>query len=690
MSPFARVANWFGGLLPERWSRRGAEDADASSGPGEGQSRPRGEWQELAPLRTPRHRRPVEVSRVTGFAQGLQAQHRSPGSLAPLGHQVTKAAPQGVATGIARAVTTTVERAAASSGAGTTSSAVDMPLRRPRAEPPHRGPSQSPVSTPATPETPPAPTGGPPAGAPEPASTSSEPAHAPSDQTSAATDPGQRPPSRPTLAGRPPIRVLRATDDEAATAAVARTRAAMPRDLPLRRLGSPSEASAAATSPGARPGGDHEDAPAVAGDAADERRDQQDAGATSERPTVGSSSIVVGADAPPDAIRPDAETARGADGRQEPTGIGEPLRSLPPSARPAGSGQARVGRSVTGRGRREAVSRGLQRWATSPEPAEEAASPGGSGPGSGEAATTSGRPRRRQPAGPPVVAASLPAVHRTVEDPPGPVAPTVGSTPLVERDDPPGPRREPDRDQGPVEAAPVPVRWRDVAPVTGTDTPAPAGSAPGTSGGPAERGGSPRGSPAVMRAARATPTTAGPTPAGPTPGGAGPASPLRSGARTSDDQHRGGDTAGPRGPVQRSNGARASDGRSGEGSRLPLPQLPRILRRLNGSSDQPASAASSDDPAPTPPTPPTNGEAPASAGPPNLPPVHRQAEAPAGDAPAAGGAGDDPAAEEPAGDAETSEGADALFRKLYPRVRDELRWELRVQRERAGMLSDPL
>ncbi|MDX1620634.1 MAG: hypothetical protein R3320_06575 [Nitriliruptorales bacterium] len=33
---------------------------------------------------------------------------------------------------------------------------------------------------------------------------------------------------------------------------------------------------------------------------------------------------------------------------------------------------------------------------------------------------------------------------------------------------------------------------------------------------------------------------------------------------------------------------------------------------------------------------------------------------------------------------------DGLFRELYPRVRDELRWELRVQRERAGLLSDPL
>lgn len=33
---------------------------------------------------------------------------------------------------------------------------------------------------------------------------------------------------------------------------------------------------------------------------------------------------------------------------------------------------------------------------------------------------------------------------------------------------------------------------------------------------------------------------------------------------------------------------------------------------------------------------------------------------------------------------------DALFQVLYPRVRDELRWELRVQRERAGLLADPL
>lgn len=46
-------------------------------------------------------------------------------------------------------------------------------------------------------------------------------------------------------------------------------------------------------------------------------------------------------------------------------------------------------------------------------------------------------------------------------------------------------------------------------------------------------------------------------------------------------------------------------------------------------------------------------------------------------------------------DAEPRAGGEAvdreeLFRELYPRMRDELRWELRVQRERAGLLADPL
>ncbi|WP_157041988.1 hypothetical protein [Nitriliruptor alkaliphilus] len=42
-------------------------------------------------------------------------------------------------------------------------------------------------------------------------------------------------------------------------------------------------------------------------------------------------------------------------------------------------------------------------------------------------------------------------------------------------------------------------------------------------------------------------------------------------------------------------------------------------------------------------------------------------------------------------DAELTDGqVEQVFHELYPRVRDELRWELRVQRERAGLLSDPL
>lgn len=31
-----------------------------------------------------------------------------------------------------------------------------------------------------------------------------------------------------------------------------------------------------------------------------------------------------------------------------------------------------------------------------------------------------------------------------------------------------------------------------------------------------------------------------------------------------------------------------------------------------------------------------------------------------------------------------------LVDRLYPQLRDELRWELRAQRERAGLLADPL
>lgn len=34
--------------------------------------------------------------------------------------------------------------------------------------------------------------------------------------------------------------------------------------------------------------------------------------------------------------------------------------------------------------------------------------------------------------------------------------------------------------------------------------------------------------------------------------------------------------------------------------------------------------------------------------------------------------------------------AGKLFDELYPRMLDEIRWDLRVQRERAGLLGDPL
>jgi hypothetical protein len=47
------------------------------------------------------------------------------------------------------------------------------------------------------------------------------------------------------------------------------------------------------------------------------------------------------------------------------------------------------------------------------------------------------------------------------------------------------------------------------------------------------------------------------------------------------------------------------------------------------------------------------------------------------------------AAPEPAPPAPAPD-AEQLFHQLYPRVRDELRWELLVQRERIGLLSDPL
>src|SRR5690606_23536897 len=94
------------------------------------------------------------------------------------------------------------------------------------------------------------------------------------------------------------------------------------------------------------------------------------------------------------------------------------------------------------------------------------------------------------------------------------------------------------------------------------------------------------------------------------------------------------------------------------------------------------------DPEPSPRAPTAEPQPPLPTSAPALPPIQRavteaDADAPTTPAPAT-------ATTAAPRTVQTEEEINQLFQRLYPRVRDELRWDLRIQRERAGLLADPM
>lgn len=372
--------------------------------------------------------------------------------------------------------------------------------------------------------------------------------------------------------------------------------------------------------------------------------------------------------------------------RQRP-GLGEPLGELPATARRAPDEFGPRPRSaVAATGREAAVAMGMEHLLPASSSETER------GPTEPTHAAAPQLPRRPEPTGPVVAARSLDTrvgPHAVGRQPAGP---------LPRRDTPPAPRAligarapstssgvlagthrasEPDADTATDDAAPstpVPVRWAEATP---GDAPAPGSDhAAGDGGMPADaRGagsappsdGQPSGTRPAVRLARAA-DPSGPSvmpasgPSRPTMhGGPAPRSPEGTGAPGQRD-------AGPAG------------GGSGDGAT----SVAAVARSAQPGGDGVARGV---DASPT-------SQA--------MPPVQR-AVVPVGSLDDVAGEGAD-APDRSGGDedvgelasrvtqhlAEDSGDVAVLVQRLYPQLRDELRWELRTQRERAGLLADPL
>lgn len=636
----------------------------------------RRDWATLPPLHTPLHRRVDESSHVTQFSTDVRRQLDTPAALAPLGHQVAMEAPRGIATGIARVVSPRGLRDQA-----------DLPL--PARDHPGRAESNDlrwPTSTPAT-----VPGGTSAAEQPEPAGSP-----APTVPTPSAS---QTPPAS---AGRPATqatpRILRAAMPSAAP--IPSPLATRPAGLTLRRVRAVPDtahhpAHADPTSPAA---------PRVAGhDAAHVDRAVGEASNVPDRPTLGADPLTASSAATNAAGR--AEPAATMEARREaadrggqratpplrptsaerpPSGVGPALSALPATARPVTRGSRPAGPSVTGHGRQDAISKGLQHLLPS------APSAGDDTALDMPIASPPQRATPPAPTGPPVTARRLPprpghaGVQRTAT-----VAPLVGGRPplVTPRRSPGAPGR--DDGTGPVdgtldepphrsEPSAVPVRWqtpdhRDPVPTLPPSLPR-AETVPGsgTAATAISATGQPRPSqPAGARVSRqAMPASQpdGPSALRPT------TSPIRAAVplRRRQEGPEGSATAATPGVSRATEGTVSAEA-------LPLPRFPALLRAVDDTPSAQVPAA---------PTASGATAGPAAPARPALPPPPVQREAEASSMPAAESA--DAASSGGDGAADTTTDVNAIFRKLYPRVRDELRWELRVQRERAGMLSDPL
>lgn len=686
------------------------------------------DWSTLPPLRTPLHRRVEETSGVTQFSLGVRHQHRSPAGLARLGHQVAADAPKGIATGIARAVTPVASAPAPPA----------MPLReaaRPRrssrrgtwpATPPLSDISERVTSAIVAPSA----TGTAPPVTTTPTSQDTDGHDSPSAAAATSSGPGAPPPvavGRVLRAAAPARRVTPTPSVGHSPALPLRTvsavrQAVLPQATPQADRGSREELGDAPDPAGgvrevsaapALPPGGSPSAVDVTG------LDQPTT--TPVRPTLGSApiarqvsghdgSVAANGEGPGAPVQRQTDTGAGSaqvslpvTGRRgEPasrpaSGVGAPLSSLPTSARPFTAPRDRGRPSVTGTGRQDAISQGLQQWLNPPAVSR---ADGASPPQTQELPLPAPRATTGGPvlAGPPVVARRLGPTTARSSKASEPVAPLVGALrPLTSRAEPPPGVPESARNGTAMEEAsriaPVPLRWRDGAPTPTDGRPPRQGavaSPPRRANGAASPG---RPSAQVLRSpdapGRAPHESEGPTSDGsrvrttraapatdPTSTNAGSSLAV---VHTGDRTHGWSDQGGRPQPLARTQAPPVVHRAAGQQERpLPLPRLPAVLRRAAESA--PASPA----PLPGQPSPPADGgrSAPALPPLPADPVVQREEVATIGSATAD--------SDDAAGEAVPADDVNALFRKLYPRVRDELRWELRVQRERAGMLSDPL
>lgn len=764
----------FGGILRSQRDTGQARPAPTASLPR------RRDWATLPPLNARGHQSFGLASGIDQFSRALVQRHRAVRHLEPLGHEVARHAPQGVVTGLVRAVEVVPEHGPV----------LDQPLRR-RPKRQGRGSWRSMFRwTSPEPAASPPPPGGPPSGRPAPPPVSRSTAPDPSPPTEDvgtepavwspppaevpvgppdAPDQGPAPrpdgsgvtagreqqatPSRPVVGQGP--RILRSVAPSRSSRAPL-SQAQRPPDLPLR----PLAAQRVATTD--RAADDHEselpptplETPSEAHDEpADGTPDTSDRGeaarvevsgpdrppAPEVRPTIGAPGTPPPAGTPAPSRVPSTTSADVTSDSPTRPGVGSPLGSLPPTAqRVHSSTDPAVPR--TAQGRDVAVQRGLQRWShvasqTSADPAARLADgPPGPAPA---------RPRPDLPL-PPVVARRLEGTVPPAEPkldapsapvrprPEGTVSPTEPKLDASDRDESPAPvlplvsLRQPL--SGP---APTPAEVDDVGQVDGwwksDGAPGPAGpgspTRPGSRRGPAGSADSSSrriGGPLHRDAETSVSSSVVPVrwrapaevePRDPAPGvsrsrwarsrgaeqilaheGVGQASPRRVNGPPSDQPvptrvSRG---SHPARPVLRSL-SRPTEGSSGSVRGRGLADLPSDALDVplvqdflasrgigpggsSGTSTKPrmplaAQVQRERDERPRDTTSPQTESS----------PVQRR-EAPA--APTA----DRPEVEPGGGDVDREE----LFRELYPRVRDELRWELRVQRERAGLLADPL
>jgi len=381
-----------------------------------------------------------------------------------------------------------------------------------------------------------------------------------------------------------------------------------------------------------------------------------------QRPTLGRGEAAVDTDrdAGPESTQPVQRSSGTADDRPRP-GIGEPLRRLPPSARPAVGFEGRA-HTVSARGVDAATQAAMQRLLSGQPP----------GHGSSEASTEpAGRVERPGPVRP---GRREPTVVARAVDPPGQSEPEPPSLGLVGDRSPVAlTAGRQGHDDGPADVPPpraaVAVRWEE--PTADRD----ADEGLGATGG--------RSSQATRRSQAVTQPTRRHAPATPRGDGAG---------RTT------GTVAAVRGPGSMTSRTAAvqrhSEGPQGRTSR----DLPVALHPGDRATDVSTARAVETGGATAAPVSPDGaaavGESVARAVAPETGPG-RGGGAPAGDATATirDASGDD-VADLTSRLVEQLSGRDAdlgtLARGLYPWVRDELRWELRTHRERVGLLGDPL